>query len=375
LADVLAALNSGQPLADVLDLIAVKARLLLDTRAVGIYSLEDEAGKMTIQAAHGLLIAYVAGTNIPIGQGALRRAMISRRPVPVPAVSEALAAGSDLVVDARRLDRVGHWARVYRALLAVPILVQNQVYGGMLLYYGQPRSFSNDDLELAALFGEQAALAVENARLRDQVERSAARAERGRLARELHDAVTQTLFSASLIAQALPRLWEQHPEEGRRALEELRQLTRGAAAEMRTLLLELRPAALMDKPLGELLRHLTEAMSSRTRVPIALTVEGDSLLPPKQQIALYRISQEALNNVAKHARASQVAVDLRCLPGEVDLSVRDDGLGFDPDGVESGHFGLDIMQERAQGIGATLDVKSKAGYGTEIAVAWQRSGE
>jgi PAS domain S-box-containing protein len=370
LAGVLAGLNSNKPLDQVLDLIAVQARQLLETRAVGIYSLEDEAGTLSIQAAQGLLIAYVAGTNIPIGQGALRLAMVSRQPVLVPDVASALGGDGDLVVDPQRLERVGYWASVYRALLAVPIRIHDQVYGGMVLYYGQPRSFTEEDLELAALFCEQAALAVENARLREEVKLAAATAERGRLARELHDAVTQTLFSASLIAEALPRVWDQRPEEGRRGLEELRQLTRGASAEMRTLLLELRPKALTEKPLGELLRHLTEAMTSRTRVPIALSVEGDSALPSSQQIAFYRIAQEALNNVAKHARASRVSVDLRCGSSEVDLHILDDGRGFDPEDVQPDHFGMGTMRERAKDIGAVLDVKSHPGQGTQVQVTW-----
>ena len=371
LGGVLAALNSSQALDEVLDLIAVQARELLGTRAVGIYSLEDEAGTLAIQAAQGLLIAYVAGTNTPIGQGALRQAMVSRQPVPVPDVGVALLSGGDLVLDAERWARAGYWANVYRALLAVPIAMQDQVYGGMLLYYGQPRSFSEEDIELAVLFGEQAALAVENARLREQVERAATTAERSRLARELHDAVTQTPFSASLIAEALPRVWDEHPDEGLRGLDELRQLTRGALAEMRTLLLELRPAALTEKPLGQLLRHLTEAMTSRTRVPISLTVEGNSLLPADQQIALYRISQEALNNMAKHAGASQVSVELRCSPGPVTLCVADDGIGFDPGQVRPDRFGMGVMRERAEGIGALLDVRSQPGQGTRVMVNWE----
>jgi PAS domain S-box-containing protein len=375
LGNVLAALNSNQPLEKVLDLIAVQARQLLGTSAVGLYRLEDEAGTLTIQAAQGLLVAHVAGANIPIGQGALRRAMVSQEPVAVPDVAATLSGESDLVLDAERRARAGHWANVYQALLAVPICVQNQVYGGMLLYYGKPRAFSQDDLELAILFSEQAALAIENARLRDQVEQAAATAERNRLARELHDAVTQTLFSASLIAEALPRVWKQHPQEGRRGLEELRQLTRGASAEMRTMLLELRPAALTEKPLGELLRHLTEAMTSRTRLPIALSVQEQSLLPPNLQIALYRIAQEALNNMAKHAGASQVVVELSCQPRQAALCIRDNGRGFDPSDILPDQLGVSIMHERAESVGACLEVTSQPGRGTEVTVTWQDAGE
>ena len=370
LGDVLAVLNSNRPLDEVLSYITGQAGRLLGTRAAGIYSLERETGKLSIKATRGLLVTYVAGVNIPIGQDALRQAMTSRRPVAVPDLAAALAEGGSREVSADWPAAAGVWTKVYRALLAVPIVVQDRVYGGMLLYYGEPRIFTAEEIDLAVAFGDQVALAIGNAQLRDQVEQSAKTAERDRLARELHDAVTQTLFSASLIAEAMPRVWEQNAEAGRRGLEELRRLTRGAAAEMRTMLVELRPVALTEKPLGELLRHLTEAMSGRIRVPIELTVDGSFVLPPDVQITLYRIVQESLNNIAKHARASQVAVDLRCQPAWAVLGICDDGDGFDPADVLPDRFGLGIMRERAEGIGAILEVESQPGQGTSISVNW-----
>ncbi len=169
----------------------------------------------------------------------------------------------------------------------------------------------------------------------------------------------------------MPRVWERDQKAGRRGMEELRQLTRGAAAEMRTMLLELRPAALTEKPLGESLRHLTEAAVGRSRVPIGLLVEGDSSLPPTVQIALYRIAQEALNNIAKHAGARQAEVTLRSRPGSVILVVRDDGCGFDPQDIRPDQMGLAIMKERAESIGAGLSVTSEPGCGTNVVVTWE----
>jgi signal transduction histidine kinase len=264
---------------------------------------------------------------------------------------------------------------VCRALLAVPITIRNNVYGGMLLCNTVPRAFCDDDIELAVIFGDQVALAIENARLRDQVERSAVAAERSRLARDLHDAVTQTLFSASLIAESLPRIWQRYPDEAERGLEELRQLTRGALAEMRTLLLELRPAALTEKPLGELLRNLTEATNSRTRVPIKLQAREDGSPPADVQVIVYRLAQEALNNVAKHAHASLVTVDLDCQSTRVELVIRDDGRGFDLDAIPPGHLGIGIMRERADAIGAELQINSHPARGTEIVLRWQEREE
>jgi ligand-binding sensor domain-containing protein/signal transduction histidine kinase len=202
-------------------------------------------------------------------------------------------------------------------------------------------------------------------------------AERSRLARELHDAVTQTLFSASLIAETLPRSWERDRKKGRRLLRELRQLSRGALAEMRTLLLELRPAALVEASLGDLLHQLAEAATGQGGLPVVVTVESECRLPPDVHVALYRIAQEALHNAVKHARAGQVGVHLRYIPsppsegnGRVELSVHDDGRGFDPDQVLPDRLGLGIMHERAQAIGATLTVASQPERGTEVRVVW-----
>jgi two-component system nitrate/nitrite sensor histidine kinase NarX len=371
LGDVLAVLNSNRSLREVLNYIAAQAGQLLGTRAAGIYTLERETGMLSVQATRGLLVTYVAGARIPVGHGALQQAMTFRQPVAVQDLTAALAEEDERALGAVPRTVAVAWARVYRALLAVPIVVQDEVYGGMLLYYGTPRKFTDEEIELATAFGDQVALAIDNARLREQVEQAATTAERDRLARELHDAVTQTLFSAGLIAEALPRVWERNPEEGRRGLEELRRLTRGAAAEMRTMLVELRPAALTEKPLGELLRHLTDAMIGRARIPIDLSVEGDCVLSPDVQVALYRIVQEALNNVTKHAGASEVLVELRCHPWQAAVSVSDDGHGFDPDDVLPDRFGVGIMRERAQGIGAILEVDSQPGQGTRISVNWQ----
>ncbi len=129
-------------------------------------------------------------------------------------------------------------------------------------------------MSLLAAIGQQIGVAVENAHLYQQAEETAAAAERTRLARELHDAVTQTLFSASLIAEVLPDLWDMNENEGRRRLEDLRQLTRGALAEMRTLLVELRPDALIQIPLSDLLRQLCESLVGRVRLPIEVKYRG-----------------------------------------------------------------------------------------------------
>jgi signal transduction histidine kinase len=196
------------------------------------------------------------------------------------------------------------------------------------------------------------------------------------------------LFSASLISEALPELWESDQEEGRQLLAELRRLSRGALAEMRTLLLELRPAVLAEANLAELLHQLGEAVAGRTGADVLVQVQvcdrpSDQIpvLSSDVRIALYRITQETLNNVVKHASAGRVAVRLRCNPPDagvdgqqptwVALQVEDDGRGFDPGCVPPDRLGLGIIRERAQAIGADLEIESQPGQGTRVTVTWQ----
>jgi two-component system nitrate/nitrite sensor histidine kinase NarX len=209
-----------------------------------------------------------------------------------------------------------------------------------------------------------------NAELYRHAQTLAVLEERQRLARNLHDAINQSLFSAGLIAEVLPRLWERDQEEARRSLEDLRKLTRGAMAEMRALLAELRPSTLTDAELGDLLRLLGNAFTGRTNIPAKVTVVGQGVLPADVQVAIYRICQETLNNVAKHAGASVVEIYLKHEDSAIELSIRDDGQGFDPERTTSGHYGLSMMHERAEAVGARLSITSQPGQGTELIIRW-----
>jgi PAS domain S-box-containing protein len=209
--------------------------------------------------------------------------------------------------------------------------------------------------------------------LAEKAANEAVAADRTRLARDLHDAVTQTLFSASLIAEVLPDLWETDVDEAQRSTEELRQLTRGALAEMRTLLLELRPSTLTQTHLTDLIKQLCEAFIGRSRLPILLNIEGDRELPPDVQVAFYRIAQECLNNVFKYARATQVNVNLFISSALVRFEVCDNGIGFDPSVNRPMNLGIHIMRERAESIGADFHISSTLGSGTCVDVTWIES--
>jgi PAS domain S-box-containing protein len=209
--------------------------------------------------------------------------------------------------------------------------------------------------------------------LAERAATEAVTADRTRLARDLHDAVTQTLFSASLTAEVLPDLWDMDVDEAKKSTEELRQLTRGALAEMRTLLLELRPATLTQTRLSDLIRQLAEAFIGRSRLPIKLSIEGDCKLPPEVQVACYRIAQESLNNVFKYARATEVDVNLFTSPHCVRFVVCDNGIGFDLSTTKPTSLGMRIMRERAEAIGAELQISSTPGSGTCVDLTWNEN--
>lgn len=196
--------------------------------------------------------------------------------------------------------------------------------------------------------------------------------ERKRLARDLHDAVSQTLFAASMIAEVLPDLWDIDEAKARKSSEDLRQLTRGALAEMRSLLLELRPAALYQANLPDLLKQISDAIIGRERLPIHLTMTGMCEIPCEVKVEIYRIAQESLNNIVKYARATCVDVTLQLSTESIHLEIRDDGAGFDPACVKPTSMGLRIMRERADSIGACLQVSSQTGHGTTVSLDWHR---
>lgn len=195
--------------------------------------------------------------------------------------------------------------------------------------------------------------------------------ERAHIARELHDTVTQSLFAASLIAEALPDLVQRAPDEALRGAEQLRRLTAGALAEMRTLLLELRPKALTERSLGQQLQLLCTSVSGQLIIPIRLEILNDAILNPQVQLAFYRVAQETLNNIVKHAGAGEVEVFLDCTAAAATLTVCDNGHGFDPANIGPGSLGLAMMQERAAMIGAELTIASEPGGGTSVTLRWQ----
>jgi signal transduction histidine kinase len=220
------------------------------------------------------------------------------------------------------------------------------------------------------LLGEIAERERAENQLSQQIASEAILTERNRLARDLHDAVTQTIFSASILSESLPYTLKANPEKGQQQLEELQQLTRGALAELRSLLFELRPEGLMKTDLKELLAQLGKGTTGRTGIPVELDCDTQVDIPSEIKITLYRIAQEALNNASRHADPAHIRIVCIGTQEFVRLSIQDDGKGFELSKKLESRLGLGIMQERAADIGATLEVNSQPGMGTNISVEW-----
>jgi signal transduction histidine kinase len=279
----------------------------------------------------------------------------------------------DVKTDSSWIAQIGSdWIRSY---LAAPILFGDEVLGFLNLVSDTKNFYSQEDAGRLQAFANHASIAIRNARLYDQAGDVAVLEERQRLARDMHDAVSQTLFTANVIAEALPLQWERDPMKGKEGLTKIKQLIQGALAEMRTLLVELRPDAISKSDLGDLINQIALGAMSYIEITPSVHISGRFPLPDDVQLALFRITQEIFNNISKHARANHVIVDFKNIGDEVTLRVEDDGRGFDPDEIKTGRLGISIMRERATSIGASLTINSQPGDGTIVQVQWRRPEE
>jgi signal transduction histidine kinase len=300
----------------------------------------------------------------------------------VPLTAQVLREGRSQVVSGLGSQPLETSVRTFvnernlQSVLLVPLQVSAEVIGLLVLGNDEAdREFTPGEVALAESIAGDIAVMIENARLQEQEMAAAASEERTRLARDLHDAVTQTIYSAALIVEVLPVVWERDAQAGQRNLAKLRQLVRGALGEMRTLLFELRPSALAAADLKTLLEHLGDALTGRTRIQFEKRFSCEADPPSEVKIALYRIAQEAFNNIAKHSQAARAEVELRSTPGQVILTIKDNGIGFDPATLTADKLGLRIMHERAKELGAKLHVRSQPGEGTQVNVEWSGYGQ
>src|SRR5665648_291853 len=306
-----------------------------------------------------------------LGGATIDRAVVEQATGQHGPVAVDSPAWPDLSADLR--DQVA--AQGIAHLLVVPLIARSEMVGVLSIARDEDGSaFSINDQQLGRTVADALGAVIQNDLLHRKETKEAAAEERQRLARDLHDAVTQSIYSASLIAEALPAVWKREPDEGLRTLETLRRLVRAALAEMRTLLFELRPAALEATPLEALLDRLGDSLGGQAQIPVDIHVDEDVSLPRDVKLVFYRVAQEAFSNIGKHGRATGVTAVVGAQGGGAMLTVRDDGNGFDPGAVSGDHMGLRIMRERLDRVEASLAVDSAPGRGTTVTVVWPRPG-
>lgn len=335
-------------------------------RHVELYVLEDEATELVLAAQAGLHPPVQLGYRQHVGLGLLGR---------------AVRTGQTQQVDDVQFDREylqGENRSDTRAELVVPIVASGRVLGLLNLESQAVGTFTGEDVAVLETAADMLAGVIENARLNRRAQAAAVLEERNRLARELHDSVTQQLFSMTLSAQAARTHLEKNPQRVAVLLERLQETATAALAEMRALIFQLRPPALSEQGLLDALQQHAAAISRREGLRVELSVTGDERLARGIEQPLYRIVQEAINNVVKHANATLVRVQLELTSERVRVRVADDGQGFDttvPPDRSGRHLGLIGMRERAAEIGGTMDLRSSVGGGTEVVVTVLRMRE
>jgi signal transduction histidine kinase len=252
-------------------------------------------------------------------------------------------------------------------MIEIPIFsVGGEPLGFFSVAYTRDHHFAEDEQRLLAALAERAAVAIGNAELYERAQQAASLEERQRLARELHDSVSQALYGIALGARTARTLIDRNPAEAVEPVDYILSLAEAGLTEMRALIFELRPESLETEGLVAAISKQAEAATVRHGLAIDLRLgqEPDVPLPLKE--TLYRIAQEALNNVAKHAHATSVSIELRPTPAELELTISDDGAGFNPAGEFPGHLGLHSMRERAHKAGGELSIQSTQGRGSTV---------
>jgi signal transduction histidine kinase len=338
-----------------------------------------------VDSARGLVHARYAALGVPDGDGgfsAFLTSGMSDRLVaslgPLPRTHGMLGAMLETPAPFRTADIHedprfrGWWPRGHpdmRSFLGVPIVAPEGVIGAFYLTEREGAAgFTAEDEELIQLLAAHAAIAITNARLHERSRELSILSERNRLALELHDAVSQKLFSLVLNAEAAATLLDRDPEQARAQVSRLQTLAREALDELRSLIFELRPPELERDGLSGALRKHVEVLRRLQPTEIELNSDADVEREPERDREIFRIAQEALQNALRHAEASRIVVRLSRENGRLLLEVEDDGVGFDQNAAElrSRRLGLTSMEERAQRLGARLEIRSAAGAGTIV---------
>ena len=354
-----------------LDLVLEQLRIVVDYSGAAIVELEGQ--DLVVRAYQGPVSREKAlGIRFPAESAHHLRAIRSQKPVIIAdARSDDPLAWAFRELSATLLEPFYGYA--YSCMVA-PLVTKGQVIGMLILHHTEPDYYSAQDADLVMAFANQVAVAIENAQLYEQAQQLAVVEERQRLGRELHDSVTQALYSVTLYAQAAHMAMSAgKQDEAMENLEELRNMARDAMVDMRMLVFELHPPRLEQEGLAAALQARLGSVETRAGLQTEIHVQGEERrLPLSVEEELYWIAQEALNNVVKHAQAKKVTVHLRFDEKDVCLEVRDDGVGFDPAKARhGGGLGVRSMEERAARVGGKLTVKSRPEEGTYVRVEVQ----
>jgi len=338
-----------------------------------------------VDAARDLAGARYAAVGVPDGEGAFERFITSgmtdelvAKMGPLPRTHGLLGAMLESPEPYRTLDiRTdprfrGWWPRAHptmRSFLGVPIVARGGIIGAFYLTdkVGAD-AFDADDQQVIEMLAAHAAIAIENARLYERSRELSVVEERNRVARELHDSVTQNLFGVVLAADAAATLLDRDADAARVQLQRVQELARAGMEELRSLIFELRPAALADEGLAATLRKHLGILRRVHQQDISLKVAGTPRPGGATDGDVFRIAQEAVHNAVRHADAEHIAVGLSARNGHLVLTVDDDGVGFDPDeaAMRARRLGLTSMEERAKALGGVLTIDSRPGDGTRV---------
>ena len=359
--DVTAVASASLDLETVMEQSLDRVLEVMGSQIGGIHLADEARGEVNLVTWRNIPAEIVAEIQtMPVGSGIVGRIIEQGAPLVVP----AMANDPDAAPAARRiLDQP-----VY---VGAPMRAKGQAIGVLGVVGTEGRDFNAEEVALLASIADQIGVAVENARLYQRAERLAVMEERQRLARELHDSVTQALYSCTLLTETARRsATATDLKEVHGYLEELGEITHQALKEMRLLVHELRPPALEQEGLVGALQRRIDAVEGRADIQARLLVEGEISLEPAVEEALYRVGQEALNNALKHATAGLVTIRIQASEELVEMEIVDDGQGFDPAAVrDRGGLGLITMQERAEQVAGTLAMWSAPGQGTVVKIA------
>jgi signal transduction histidine kinase len=250
--------------------------------------------------------------------------------------------------------------------MGIPLIYRRKLIGLLSLDHEDPNRFNEHDARLVLAFADQAALAIENARLYQRAQDLAALEERQRLARELHDSVSQAIYGIALGAQTARALLERDPSKAAEPLDYILSLAEAGLAEMRALIFELRPESLEVEGLTAALTKQAAAVQARHAIQVETQLCDEPQAPVEMKESLYRVAQEALQNVVKHAHASRIDLRLSQESETLTLEVRDNGEGFDTGASYPGHLGLNSMRERISQVGGEMVIESAPGHGSYI---------